>query len=263
MTTSYFQLPKPRFFAHRGASAWCPENTLLSFEKCAPFTKYIETDCWLSLDGTPYLQHDSNTVRTCGKDFEMGQLNDLEIQKLDAGYMFSLDQGQSFPFRNHGVRIPTLQEALSTFKDHYFNIEIKDPNPKAVGQVLDCIQKNNATNRCLLAANNHDIMKLIRELKPASMATSVSHVEAYNFIQWFLMGAPKDQYRCEAQAFQIPYEWQGHDLASPEFIMAIHKLNCEVHYWTVNDRVMIRKLLDAGADGIVSDFPNLAEDCRP
>jgi glycerophosphoryl diester phosphodiesterase len=71
---------------------------------------------------------------------------------------------------------------------------------------------------------------------------------------------PANGFQCAAQAFQIPHEWEGQDLARPEMIALLHQMGIEVHYWTINDTDLIKKLLAAGADGIVTDFPELARD---
>jgi glycerophosphoryl diester phosphodiesterase len=260
MTYAYLSHPKPRFLGHRGAAGLAPENTLVSFQTSAAFTRYIETDTWISKDGVAVFHHDESVLRTCGVDRKISELTFSEIQELDAGATFSLDGGKSFPFKGKGHRIPSLEEAMQALPQHCFNIEIKDPHPKAVAQVLKAIEKAQGIDRTLLAAERDEIMLRIRKEKPAAIPTSASYGEVLGFIHWLMSGAKAGAYHCEAQAFQIPYEWNGQDLGKPEIIAALHGMNIEVHYWTVNERHIIERLLKAGADGIVTDFPSFAQD---
>jgi glycerophosphoryl diester phosphodiesterase len=64
-----------------------------------------------------------------------------------------------------------------------------------------------------------------------------------------------DGYRPPGQAFQIPTEYEGVALVTPETVAAIHALGAEVHVWTINDPDEMNRLLDLGVDGIMSDFP--------
>jgi glycerophosphoryl diester phosphodiesterase len=260
MTYEYFAAPKPRFLGHRGAAGRAPENTLIGFETAAAHTLYLESDVWLTRDSVPVLLHDESLLRTCGIDRKIGSLSWDELQSIDAGYEFSLDDGKTFPARAQAHRIPSLAEVLKKFSDKFFNLEIKDPRPEAVACVLEQIMVNNAVNRVLLAAENDEIMQRIRSEKPHQIPTSASHGEVYAFLMWLMKGAAEGEYSTAAQAFQIPDRWEAHDLASPQIIGALHAMGVEVHYWTINDPDQIRKLLAAGADGIVTDFPDVARD---
>jgi len=259
MDYPYFKHPKPRFLGHRGAAGVLPENTLPSFEEAARHTRYIETDTWVSKDGVPVFHHDESALRTCGVDKRIAEMSFAEIQELDAGACMSLDRGKTFPFKGKGFRIPSIEESMNKFPDHHFNIEIKDSHPDAVAHVLKSLEKCHGLERTLLAAEHDEIMKRIRQQKPSSIPTSASYGEVFAFINWLMSGAKAGGYNCQAQAFQIPYEWNGQDLGKAEMIGVLHQLNIEVHYWTVNEKEIIDRLLKAGADGIVTDLPALAK----
>jgi glycerophosphoryl diester phosphodiesterase len=254
----YLALPKPRFLAHRGASANYPENTFMALAVAAQHVDYIETDVWMSRDGQVVLQHDESLHRTCGVDRRAAELTLAELQALDAGYLFSPDGGRSFPWRGEGARIITLQDALEKFPKHCFNIEIKDPAPGAVEATLAVLSNCHAEDRVMLAAEKDPIMTKIRQLAP-ELPTSASFGEMFAFLQW-LQGGCQGPFQAAAKAFQIPDTWKGQDLSKPDFINVAHKLGVEVHYWTINDPARIRELLANGADGIVTDRPELASE---
>jgi glycerophosphoryl diester phosphodiesterase len=258
MKSRYFLPPKPRFLGHRGAAGHAPENTLLSFEIGAKHTTYLETDAWLTRDGVPVFLHDESLLRTCGVDKKIGDLTLKELQDIDAGHTFSLDD-QTYPFRAQGLQVPTVESILKKFPDKHFNIELKDSHPEAAAKLLEAIKACDAEDRVLLAAEHDEIMQRVRRIKPAHIPTSGSYGEIYTFLMWLMKGA-QGPYASAAQAFQIPHAWQEHDLGKPEIIGALHTMGLEVHYWTINDPKLAKKLLDAGADGIVTDRPEMAAD---
>jgi len=262
MKFPYFSLPRPRFLGHRGAAGHAPENTLHSFEVAARQLMYLETDAWLTRDGVPVFLHDESLARTCGVDKKISDLSWNEVQEFDAGYTFTLDGGKTFPFRGQGHRIPSVEDVLQEFPDKFFNIEIKDAHPEAPTKLLEVMDISDAMERVLLAAEHDSIMQRIRAVKPDIVPTGAAYNEVYSFLMWLGRGAPKGEYSTGAQAFQIPHEWEGRDLATREMIAVLHSMGIEVHYWTINDTATARRLLDQGADGIVTDVPELARDFR-
>lgn len=260
MKFPYFSAPRPRFFGHRGAAGHAPENTLHSFEVAARQLAYIETDAWLTEDGVPVFLHDESLLRTCGVDKKISEVKWTELQDYDAGYTFTLDGGKTYPFRGQDHRVPSVEDILQEFPDKFFNIEIKDAHPDAPKKILEVMAISDALERVLLAAEHDNIMQRIRSVKPKIVPTGAAYNEVYGFLMWLEKGAPRGEYTTGAQAFQIPHEWEGHDLGKPEIIAMLHSMNIEVHYWTINDAATVRRLLDNGADGIVSDLPELARD---
>ena len=78
--------------------------------------------------------------------------------------------------------------------------------------------------------------------------------EVLEFMQAVFSG-PLQDYRPPAAALQIPEDYQGMPILTPEMLDAAHDLQLEVHVWTVNDAADMRRLLDMGVDGVMSDFP--------
>ena len=80
MTHPYLDWPGPIAFAHRGGTSEHPENTMPAFEHAVSLGyRYLETDVHLSADGVLAAFHDSNLLRTCGVDAEIGDLTWAEI----------------------------------------------------------------------------------------------------------------------------------------------------------------------------------------
>jgi glycerophosphoryl diester phosphodiesterase len=58
------------------------------------------------------------------------------------------------------------------------------------------------------------------------------------------------------QALQIPVAASGFQLDTPRLIRAAHRRNVAVHYWTINDATEMKRLIELGADGIMTDRPD-------
>src|SRR5512132_2581784 len=100
MLTSLLQ---PIIFAHLGASANAPENTLAAFELALEQNAdAIELDVKLSADGQVIVIHDPTVDRTTGSH---GRVKDLSLAELR-----SLDAGSFFSEKYTGEKIPTLEE---------------------------------------------------------------------------------------------------------------------------------------------------------
>ncbi len=109
-----------KILAHRGASAYAPENTMAAFKKAIEMNADgIELDVHLSKDGYIVIIHDERVDRTTDGKGEVKDFSLDELKKLDAGSWFSDEY--------KGEKIPTLEELLSLIKNTeiYLNIEIK------------------------------------------------------------------------------------------------------------------------------------------
>lgn len=256
MTLPFFAPSRPRRFAHRGAPAVAPENTLPAFAAAvAAGIPYLELDVWATRDGILVVHHDESLLRTCGVDRPLPALTLAELLDCDAGATFSLDGGRSFPFRERGVIVPTLAGVFGAFPQAFCNIELKHDLPGAEKRLLETIRRAGAGERVLLAAGKERIMQRLRPLSGA-IPTSLCHGEIAAFFAWCDAGCP-DGYQPPGAALQIPLQWQGRRLVTAETVAAAHRAGLEVHVWTVNDRTTCDELLALGVDGLMSDDPRL------
>src|SRR5262249_28722024 len=148
-----------------------------------------------------------------------------ELQKLDAGYWFSLDEGKTFPFRTAGVTIPLLAEILTAFPSLKFTLEIKQKDPPIEEQVLAVVRACGRTEDVILASEHDEVLARVRFLAP-EIATSFASGEAIDFFQCAVTGQLL-HYRPPGQALQIPLEFQGMPLVTAEFLAAAHTVGCE------------------------------------
>ena len=254
---SFFALPRPRVFGHRGAAGLAPENTLPSFALAVALgVSYLELDVHGTRDGEVVVFHDPTLERTTDGSGPIAAQSLSALQRLDAGYRFTYD-GSHFPYRGQAVRIPTLRDVLRLFPDRQLNIEIKQATPPLVDAVLDLFREAGATDRCLLAAEHDDIMQAIRAAADARIPTSMSTGDVIEFMNRFAEGR-WEGYAPAARALQIPVSFEGLDLITADTVAAAHCLGLEVHAWTINDPAEMTRLVGFGVDGIISDLPGLA-----
>lgn len=257
--TNFFTGPIPRLFAHRGASGEAPENTLLAFQRAADLgITYIELDVHLTRDGQVVVFHDDTLERTTNGHGQVKDYPLAELQQLDAGYKFSPHAGKIFPFRGQGVTLSPLAEVLGSFPQIRFTVEIKQKDPPIEEQVIAVIQECGVADTVVLASEHDAVVNRVRSLAP-TIATNCAAGEVFEFMQKVFTEQPGG-YFPPGQAFQIPPEYGGVTLVTPETVTAIHDSGAEVHVWTINDPDEMEKLFDLGVDGIMSDFPGLLLD---
>lgn len=253
----YLQSDRPLVLAHRGGAALAPENTLVAFQNAVNLgADALELDVHTTADGAVVVIHDDTVDRTTDGKGAVHDLTLAELRQLDAGYHFTPDDGQTFPYRGQGVTIPTLEEVLTAFPDMRVNIEIKQTDPPMEAAVKGVIDRAGAQDRVLVGSEHDDVLDRFRALAPA-IATSAATGEVRTFYLAQLLRISAI-YRPVADAFQVPEYSGSTHVVTPSFIDAAHHHGAKVHVWTVNDAETMRRLLDMGVDGIITDRPDVA-----
>jgi len=243
--------------AHRGDSAFFPENTLPAFKSAAELgVDCIETDVHLTSDGVCVIWHDDTFERLTGKKGLVSDKSYKELLTMDAGRMFTMDNGKTFPFRGKGITIATLDEALKAIPDMRFNVDLKDNNLELVKEFAKIVRENNAENRVLGASFHDTILKKIRIIIP-EITSSFSKKEMLKIVILNKLGILGFQGKFKADAAQIP-EYQGKiKVLTKSLIRILHKKGVKVHIWTVNNKKDMIRLFNMGVDTVMTDNPRL------
>jgi glycerophosphoryl diester phosphodiesterase len=253
LDSDFFSLAPPRIFAHRGDGGEFPENTMASFEAAARIgAEYFELDVHMTREGEVVVSHDSDLTRNCGRAGAIAAMSLAEVQSADAGYTFSRDGGATFPFRDRGISIPRLADVLGAFPNVRFNIDPKQTAPSVIPALLEVIDRTGMRRRVLIASENQPPIDEIRALAPG-IPTNFPYAEVGEFMQAML--AKQTSYTTRGEALQIPPEYEGWKLVTPEVVAFARAARVEIHVWTVNDPAEMTALLDAGVQGIFTDFP--------
>jgi len=248
---------RPLLFAHRGGALLAPENTLPAFANGVRLgADALELDVRLTADNQIIVFHDETLERTTNGSGKVRENTLAKLKQLDAGYHFSSDSGTTYPYRDQGVTIPTLAEVYSTFPAQQINIDIKDPLLEAAQRLDEVIKEAGATDRTIVGSFHSDILTHFRNLAPAvATAAGTGEVRSFYLFNFFGLGR---LHRPLADAYQIPTSSGLAHLDTARFIQNAHHLNQAVHYWTIDDPDEMRRLLEIGADGIITDRPDLA-----
>ena len=156
-------------------------------------------------------------------------------------------------------QVATLAEALAALPDARFNIDVKAS--AAIAPTGAVIAASAAAQRVLLTSFSGRRRRAVLRLVPTA-ATSASAAGIAGVVSGLRLRTPAITRAAlqHVQAVQIPEHALRTDLAAPWSIAAMHAAGVEVHFWVVNDPTRMRELVARGADGIITDRPDLARD---
>lgn len=235
--------------AHRGASGDAPENTLEAFLLALKQgADGLELDVHLSADGIPVVIHDPTLERTTDRRGEIRRMTLAELQSADAGYHFSVDGGQSFPWRGLGVRIPTLADVLERFPETPLLVELK--TPEATETVRTVVEAHGAVPRTIFGAFQERALTAICH-PPYSACASQPWIAGLKLRTVLRLRGRKGYPR----AYAVPDYYRRIEVPTRPFVRAAHALGCPVHVWTVNDPARARVLWNRGVNGIITNYP--------
>jgi glycerophosphoryl diester phosphodiesterase len=243
--------------AHRGGRRIRPEHTLLAYDTALEDgTDILELDVHETSDGEIVVMHDDTLDRTTDCSGLIKEQTFEAIRMCDAGYDFTADGGTTYPYRGMGLVVPTLQEVLARYPETPFVIEIKQETPSMVNHFVEVLQEYDAIDKTVGAAFSDTVLVELREAAPG-LATNLGVDETREF--WLQSQiTPDPSYQPPAEFLQIPLRFGGIDLLHPNLIPFAHSFDMKVHFWTINDEVEMRMLIeDYGIDGIMTDDPPL------
>jgi glycerophosphoryl diester phosphodiesterase len=237
--------------AHRGASGSAPENTLPAFRLAAESgADALELDVRLTADGIPVLLHDRMLDRTTDRTGPLRALTLEQLGEVDAGAWFTRDRGRSYPFRGGDVRIPTLQQVLRAFPEMPCMVEVKEP--EAQEAVRRVIIEECAAERCVLASEHYDALRVFRQ-PPFATAAARTEIGALYRAVLFRRVPASVPYQC----LSVPVRHRGLPVPTRAFVAAARRLGCPVHVWTINEPATAGLLWSRGVAGVVTNYPEL------
>lgn len=224
--------------AHRGASAYAPENTFASFYKAVELkADGIEFDLRSTKDGKIIIFHDPDLSRTTNGKGNVKDYNLEELLELDAGSWFSNEY--------KGERIVEFESFLFYFgrRDLRFAVELKDDGLQ--DNVSFLIKKYDIQDRTIISSFNLDYLIKTREVLEGVIYT------------WLVREINKriiDIAR-EAKIDQIA---PPASLVNKEVIDDLRNNGFEhVRVWSVKDISLMKKMIDVGVDSMTVNWPDL------
>ncbi|CAD5107032.1 glycerophosphodiester phosphodiesterase [Zestomonas carbonaria] len=248
---------QPLVIAHRGGRGLWPENSLFAFERASSLdVDMLEMDLRLSRDGELVVIHDKTVDRTTNGNGPVADLDLAELQALDAGYRWSADGGESFPYRGQGVRIPTFAEVLERFPEQPKALEIKVPDVGMEERLCDLLTAHGQRDKVIVASFYDRTLQRFRESCPdVATAAGPGSVRLLVALDWIGLGRTLSP---SYQVLQIPPSHGDLRVASPSLLRTAHERGLNVQLWTINEQPEMRQLLDMGAHGLITDYPDRA-----
>ena len=243
---------RPLLFAHRGASALAPENTVEAFDLATRFgADVLEMDVHMTQDGQVVVIHDATLERTTEGVGPVAAMSYNDLRRLDAGFRFVTPAGAK-PFLGRGCTVPRLEEVLRTFPNMGFNIEIKQATPAMVPAVLSLLERF-APRAVVLAAGDPVVMQQI-EAAATGIALGLSTAQVKQ-VMWAATTGWPVPLALHGRALQIPPRWRGIPVATKRVVACARRCGMPVHVWTINQPTAATRLLAYDIDGIMSDDP--------
>lgn len=234
---------RPLVWAHRGASGYCPENTMPAFIKAIEIgAAGVELDVQMSKDGQLVVCHDEKIDRTSnGKGF----IKDMSLSELKS---FDFSYGSE---NYAGERIPTMREVFELYSDTdmYINIELKTGIVFYSGieeKIIELTEEYGFTDRVIYSSFNHYTVKKIKELRPEARC---GFLYADGTIDM-----PKYAKLHGIEALHPAV----YNLQFPGFTDECSKQNIDVNVWTVNEDEDVKMCCEKGVNAIITNFPDRA-----
>ena len=243
-------------YAHRGAPAELPENTIPSFRRAIERgATALETDAHMTSDGEIVLSHDESGARMANIRREIRRSPFREVERWDVGWGYR-DANGVRPYAGQDFRIPTLATLLREFPSVPINVDVKQREPDMVAAIIALLHRTGDAERVRLASFSSRTLYRIRAAGYAGpTGLSQNEVVALYFAPSRVLERARDRFRYQRVAAQIPTNVGRIRLDSPAFIAKCHSLGLRVDYWTIDDPREATRLLAAGADGIMTDDP--------
>ncbi len=243
----------PVIVGHRGAAGLAPENTI---EACRVAVdewgaEALEVDVHATADGACVLLHDPTVDRTTDGTGPVSDLTLAELRSLDAGYRFAMPAPDAFPYRGRGIRIPTFRELLDAVPDALVLVDIK--TSRAAPPLAREIEAASAWERVVVASEHRvDRGPLLEYRGP----TALTREDTARFYAAHHAGLRRF-WRPTADLACLPERHRGLRLLTPGVVRGFHERGLALWVWTVNDAADMARLIDWGADGIITDRPDV------
>lgn len=247
---------RPTVIAHRGASAYAPENTLAAVDKAAELRiGWVENDVQRTRDGELVVVHDDSLQRTTDVEEVFPGRAPWKVKDFTAAEIARLDAGSWFGPAYADARVPTLEQYVARVDLHHQKLllEIKNPElyPGIEGQTLKTLSNEGwldrqHAKRLIVQSFSAASLRTVHELKPG--------------VKTGFLGTPSvaDLSVYATFADQIN---PSHSSISTEYVSVVHSFTgphgkpLEVFTWTVNSAATTRLVAGYGVDGIITNKP--------
>jgi glycerophosphoryl diester phosphodiesterase len=231
------QTNKVKITAHRGASAYAPENTLASMKEAIQMNAdYAELDAQETADGKIIILHDGNLKRTTGLDKNIWEVKFEDLENLDAGNWF----GDKFKAEH----IPQLSNVIDLVNGKIkLNIELKTNGHEKIlaDRVVKVIQEKDFSNNCFFTSFDYSQIKRVKDINPVYKVGLIFRTYP----------ADINVFTADIEALSVHFS-----LVDEAFMKKAREHGKEVHVWTVNEEKEMERLISLGVTSIITNYPD-------
>ncbi|MDX2931042.1 glycerophosphodiester phosphodiesterase [Streptomyces ipomoeae] len=252
----------PLVVAHRGASAYAPENTLAAVDKADEMGfDWVENDVQRTKDGRLVVIHDATLTRTTDVEELYPGRAPWNVSDFTAAEIARLDAGSWFSDRYAGARVPTLQQYMRRVSRNHQKLvlEIKNPQlyPGIEQQTLKVLSNEgwlapgHLRNRLVIQSFSADTVRRVHELRPGVKTGLLGTPDISDLPEYATFA---DQINSSYTTISEAYVATLHASEGP------HGKPLEILTWTVNDADNARRVARYGVDGIITNKPDVIEE---
>jgi glycerophosphoryl diester phosphodiesterase len=230
----------PLAIAHRGGSGLAQENSLAAFALASGLgLRYLETDVRVTSDGHLVCFHDETLERVTSAT---GRVLSKSLRELRA-------------LRINGIEpIPTFDEALDAFPSQCFTVDLKDQ--AGFGPLVRSLRRKGVAERvCIAGAWDGWLAQVHREVP--EVTTALGWRSLTTLLMCARTGVRPPRVLANAPFAHVPVKLGRVPIFVERVVEMSHDLGVRVVTWTVDEPVVMRRLLDAGVDAIITDRPDV------
>ncbi|WP_026123162.1 glycerophosphodiester phosphodiesterase [Nocardiopsis chromatogenes] len=239
--------------AHRGASAYAPENTLAALEAAPRLGAHMaEIDVRRTADGELVVVHDPTLARTTDAALRFPGRRPWRVQDFTLAEIRSLDAGYWFSDRYAGQRVPTLGEALDVLRQHgcgaLVELKVQRRDPLLGSRVLEFLARDpywrgaRRDGTLMLQSFDWVVLRALTESLPGLCTAA--------------LGRPYGRIGLRRLARYARQVHPHHLRVTAPYVRQVHDQGMGMFGWTVNHPGAIRRLVRDGVDGIITDYPD-------
>ena len=241
-----------RIIAHRGASAYAPENTMVSFRKAVEMgAPEVETDVAFTKDRRLLLFHDHTLERTTNGKGTPSEFTLEELKCLDAGSWMEPAKYPEFRWEQDyaGEKVIALEELFDAFGKHLvYHVEIKDYTEGLIPAVIACIRHYDLVEQVFLTViNDEDCLLEAKRIEPRIRTALAPNIRLKE------VGSQAIEEVARA----------GHDMVTlssfnqnRELVDLAHGLGMEARSSGIKNRQQMIEAVEIGCNGMTINWPD-------
>ena len=255
-------LSKPVTIAHQGGNKVYPDESLLAFTNAVDMgIQVLEVDIHRTRDGVLVINHDETINRLTDGSGLIREMSWSGLQQVDGAYNWSPD-GLTYPYRGKGVKILSLNAVLDSFPHQVYDIEIKQHDPPLESDLCNLLRQYGVAADQVIVASFSD--ETLTRFQSVCTEVATSLPVNQGIILYILSRVGLERLLpLDAVVAQLPRSFStklGQLELDRRYINAFAKGDRQVWVWTVNDSIEMRRIVNMGVHGIITDRPGILMD---